>query len=132
MNFIQRVSYTKEWKANINVSFLLDSANGSQRMAKLHISIREITMCHFGVFMIHGMVSKFVWLLIFFRSFVAFSHQLAWKPFCSFWYWFVRKSCNYSFGFGRTLNTNIQKLWKVFRQWKNWKTSKNFPGNTLF
>ena len=101
MNFIQTVSYIKEWKANINFSFLLESSNGSQRMAKLHISIREITMCHFDVFMIDDMSSTSVWLPIFFRSFIAFSFWLTLKPFCSFWHWFVRKYYNYLFRFRR-------------------------------
>ncbi|CAF3750032.1 unnamed protein product, partial [Rotaria magnacalcarata] len=46
--------------SSCNEFYAKDSSNGSQRMTKLHISIREITMCHFNVFMMDDMGSTSV------------------------------------------------------------------------
>ncbi|CAF4487276.1 unnamed protein product, partial [Rotaria magnacalcarata] len=48
IHFVQSILQIGSW----NEFYSKDSSNGSQQMAKLHISIREITMRHFDVFMI--------------------------------------------------------------------------------
>ncbi|CAF4393320.1 unnamed protein product, partial [Rotaria magnacalcarata] len=56
IHFVQSILQIGSW----NEFYSKDSSNESQRMAKLHISIREITMCHFDVFMIGDMRSTSV------------------------------------------------------------------------
>ncbi|CAF4355014.1 unnamed protein product, partial [Rotaria socialis] len=56
IHFVQSILQIGSW----NELYSKDSSNGSQRMAKLLISIREITMYHFDVFMIDDMDSTSV------------------------------------------------------------------------
>ncbi|CAF4869564.1 unnamed protein product, partial [Rotaria socialis] len=60
IHFVQSILQIGSW----NEFYSKDSSNGSQQMAKLHISIREITMCHFDFFMIDDMVQEALYTLI--------------------------------------------------------------------